>query len=743
MASKTVMEEVSVEQLINAHSLIVPEIQREYVWGNNDYGILDIFFSDIKEGLDNNNNSSGDLEEQTMLKRMLELADESKKDFVKDLISKAKSSKDLNIGFLYSYKPPYYRAYDRSEDVYLIDGQQRFTTLFLSLLYFSLKEGKFDDFKALFRFDVKLEKLAFDYRVRSLTHNFLIELIANCNSFDDLKDISKKTWFLSDFARDVTINAIVGVEKKSNRKEIVGTLRKLDEYFDNDENEYYEFIKKQVKFWHFKTEETSQGEELYITMNSRGQQLADNENLRAKLFENEEVRNKQIEWGKEWEEWQDFFWKNKEKNGNADLGFNQFLKWVSIIECFKNGIFKSTAEGEKRYKEIQKNNEISESITLPVIRQYFNALRKIKDKSDSGEFNLSWFKDSFDSDWLKKPIDQKHLIKLLPALIYLSHHKFEDGLKKYIRFFNNLIKDSVISRNPDTYIIQCILMTIDFCNSNLTDVVDVVRYKSRYPQFITTEEEYKLNLYRKASDNLVRESIEKIFWYAEDYLYCGGKIDFLIELSFYHGEAQNFSYNPKIDWANLSDFDVSKFTAIVNSYRELTQNVNELYGEFLHTDIYGEYGSRITEKSWSSWHRNVDFLKLVFDRTKRNSETLLDFVIQNEKSFVKRYNGDANGIKNESSSKNQLYLYYIIHKRILNNWYWNWNNKRNFGAYDLYEIDNSWNYKSLFNNRKIYQFYDKQWRYNMGYDTSSSIWLQNNFDNTRDYAQELINWAER
>jgi len=41
------MEEVSVEQLISNYNLVVPEIQREYVWGLNTHGILETFISDI------------------------------------------------------------------------------------------------------------------------------------------------------------------------------------------------------------------------------------------------------------------------------------------------------------------------------------------------------------------------------------------------------------------------------------------------------------------------------------------------------------------------------------------------------------------------------------------------------------------------------------------------------------------------------------------------------------------------
>ena len=137
----------------------------------------------------------------------LTLTVERYKDLAVDL--KAVSYTHLDVykrqGFLYSYRPDYYVFNDRNEDVYLIDGQQRFTTLFLLLFYFSLRESRYDEFIELFRFDRELEKIAFDYRVRTLTHNFIVDLISNCKVYSDLAEINRKTWFLSNYQHDVTV----------------------------------------------------------------------------------------------------------------------------------------------------------------------------------------------------------------------------------------------------------------------------------------------------------------------------------------------------------------------------------------------------------------------------------------------------------------------------------------------------------------------------------------------------------
>ena len=44
------LQEVSVEEILRHYNLIVPEIQREYVWGYNTHNIVDVFLNDIVEG---------------------------------------------------------------------------------------------------------------------------------------------------------------------------------------------------------------------------------------------------------------------------------------------------------------------------------------------------------------------------------------------------------------------------------------------------------------------------------------------------------------------------------------------------------------------------------------------------------------------------------------------------------------------------------------------------------------------
>jgi uncharacterized protein with ParB-like and HNH nuclease domain len=349
------LKEENLLTLLSQNNFIIPEIQREYVWGENKEVLLK-FLNDLK-------NKIGVCCNQCHL---------------------PSSDNKINIGFLYSYKPDYVKIeHDRFLDENLIDGQQRFTTLFLLLFFCALKEfrsdgrNRKDEFISLIRFEEKL-RMCFDFKVRDLTKRFMLELIEKVDSIDQLNSIKQQTWFLNDYQNDVSI------------KSMINALKFIQDVF-SDEVKYYNHLINYVVFWHFKTEATSQGEELYITMNARGEELANNEVAKAVLM----VGDSEIyKWGKKWEEWQHFFWKHKnknEENPSADKGFNSFLSCIAGLEFYLN---------DKRGITIEK--DIQKLLTLEKVDEYFKAFHFLIDKTVEFEeiYNYSaWVPKSLDEIW--------------------------------------------------------------------------------------------------------------------------------------------------------------------------------------------------------------------------------------------------------------------------------------------------------------------------------------------------------
>lgn len=349
MTNNATLRDENILTLFSLNNLIIPEIQREYVWGQNEK-IVTKFLNDIIAQSDR--------------------CDSCHRAYVKN---------GLNVGFLYSYKPPYViLENERYLDEYLIDGQQRITTVFLLLLSRAVKEGCVSEFCAITRTNDSGHCKCFSYKVRDLTQQFLDDLIKHVISHqenpDCIKDLlgdNKPSWFLSDYKEDPTVDTMLK------------TLRIIDDIFDSyADYHFFEFILQAIHFWHFKTEVTSQGEALYITMNSRGEQLSQNELQKAALLPKDYEGLKA--WGAKWEEWQTIFWRRRGKNADADEGFNSYLSCITSME-----------------KVLLNTN----SVSLERIELYIKALTFISsEKLRSRVTTLyptyhSWFDDCIDTIW--------------------------------------------------------------------------------------------------------------------------------------------------------------------------------------------------------------------------------------------------------------------------------------------------------------------------------------------------------
>lgn len=408
---KAFLKEENLLTLLSQNNFIIPEIQREYVWGNNEK-VITKFLKELKSKIGEGCECCNLPEDNTR----------------------------INIGFLYSYKPDYVKVQnDRFLDENLIDGQQRLTTLFLLAFYFALKENKKKDFLSLIRFEGI--SMSFDFKVRDLTKRFLLEFVAKTNTIEDLKDIDKQTWFLKDYKVDLSINAMIK------------TLYYIEQVFSS-ETKYYNHLLSNIVFWHFKTEVTSEGEELYITMNARGEDLADNEITKAALMlEGKDLFSS----GKKWEEWQHLFWKQRDKKRSvqsADFGYNAFINCISGLENYLklNGDEFSVTG-------------IENILTLESVEKYINAFNYLNNNSETfkSKYNYANWVDhclteiwsvfnNNSTDWLadytdkNKGTEQNRMIFIWSWLLYVKD-KPKDSLNVdetfrvlrffYIRFKNN------------------------------------------------------------------------------------------------------------------------------------------------------------------------------------------------------------------------------------------------------------------------------------------------------------------
>lgn len=564
------LKEENLLTLLSQNNFIVPEIQREYVWGENE-GVITKFLSDLK-------NKIGVCCNECNL---------------------PSSENKINIGFLYSYKPEYVKIeHDRFLDENLIDGQQRFTTLFLLLFYCALKETRSDgknrkeEFLTLIRFEEKI-RMCFDFRVRDLTKRFMLELIEKVDSIEQIQNIDKQTWFLKDYKNDVSIKSI---------RNALGFIQNIF----SDNTRYFNHITNYVVFWHFKTEATSQGEELYITMNARGEELADNEVTKAALM----VGGSEIyEWGKKWEEWQQFFWENRDKtnpNPSADKGFNGFLSCIAGLESYLNYDNWDNAE-----KDIQK------LLTLEKVEKYVNAFKLILDKRSEFEKQYSysdWTQNCFDNiweiinknetEWLvdykdKNKSTERNRMVFIWSWLYYINEASEQGktiqineLYRILRFFyiryNNFNRSvTTLKKTLDLILINGIWDTLD----NEMGNEDENPEEETDTKFRTTEETIKNTFLQRTSTGNDLFKIEELIWQIEDH-----------PLNLDGSDVGNLNITHLIDLNDSTT--IEKLTDMRDTFFELFPNGTKSGSSILKTILlfYGDFG-----KDTSYYHKRYDF----------------------------------------------------------------------------------------------------------------------------------------
>ena len=345
------MEEKNLHSLLQS-SRVVPEIQREYVWGHN---------------------------EQVLIS------------FLENLNDK-KSGSASNVGFLYSY--------NSEGEYHLIDGQQRFTTLVLLALYCARKEKK-----PVNEYESILNK--FSYRVRTATDEYLKNLLAD----ESLNHFSEEVLGKKKYCH------ISGNEDPSTSS-MIAALQTIDRFRRTKGDDFaitFDSVMCDVKFWTFDVENTTQGEELYISMNSRGENLLGYENIKPLLLEKAgNSRSAKGEtWGKAWDNWEDCLFVHTKDVKKVNLAMERLI--LMAIQL-------STAVPRT---EINAKEDIH-SITIQQVEEYFESFFRV----------LSVFKTETDTIFEEKY--ETSAQQMLEALISAASHlaTSDDELKDVRHLIN-------------------------------------------------------------------------------------------------------------------------------------------------------------------------------------------------------------------------------------------------------------------------------------------------------------------
>lgn len=269
--------------------IIIPDLQRDYCWGDNAYV---------------NPND----------KKPRELVS----DFVKNIVELFEESKDMKItlGLVYGYEQPHHH-------IQICDGQQRLTTLFLLLGYINTKaNGKFSQYIISDKEMNDDYEPHLQYAIRESTLYFLSDLakIVFIDKTTSISNIKLSNWYFNEYDQDASI------------KSMIAALTTIEHFFA--EYEYFdyvgfgEYVLKNLRVLYYDMGNRIRGEETYVVINTTGEPLSPTENIKPILIGDAKLSPEQSKkYSEQWEQREDWFWQNRGYDKTADQGMQEFFMW--------------------------------------------------------------------------------------------------------------------------------------------------------------------------------------------------------------------------------------------------------------------------------------------------------------------------------------------------------------------------------------------------------------------------------
>ncbi len=572
------------------NKIVIPDLQRDYCWGNS-------IISENGNSLTHN--------------------------FTSELITQAHKSavNEYSYGLLYVYEFP-------ETFLFLCDGQQRITTLYLIL---GVLNGYSESniIENLLKLPNNQPRLSFE--IRHSTDYFLKDLLKKVflkRDNSQLNDVTKCSWFKDDYRDDPTIKAMIAalksinelINKENANKIILYIIRSVGfVYFNLDKEENKERLNSKIREY---------GEKMYEIVNTRGNPMEPNEHIKSLLLSHLEDSEKQ-KWTEKWEIWQDFFWQNKGENESGDKGFNEFLTWIKEIES-------ETLEVKKSTQPFLYDLENIESY----FKAFFFLINKGQDIADFKPFEIVQISDLY---LVNKKIPE---VVLYSCLIYLNNTNYViyDGsnyslitakidltsIYKFIRFFSN------ISKNTKAIVEVIQLAKLIEKNSDVVTLLNIDR--EYFKNTLTEEEIFKLTLLKDCQSESIREEYETVLWKAEDHPYLNGQLWPLLKL-----------LNGAEELIFLNSFDLNRFKsiylvfknhfkneAITNTQKGLLAMTNfSVWNCFSEGSSWGQprhyLGSENANAFWQRIVKNELFLKFMQELLSEKSiEEIIEKYIEEE-----------------------------------------------------------------------------------------------------------------
>lgn len=297
----------NMNDLLPHYTIYIPDMQRDYCWGLNKKDDKTLFH-----------------------------------EFIDTLYNLYENKDDFKMGLFYGYL--------ENDRLYLCDGQQRITSLYLILLY-AYKLNILD--KNLI---IHGNMPSLQYAVRDSSLFFLNDLVEHIKKIENIDDIKEADWYFDEYNNDDTIkNMLASIKTIMGKKDIINA-------------EFISYILNKINFIFIDMKTRENGEETYVLLNTTGESLSEMENLKPYLvFDDIE---KMQDYADKWEDMEHFFWiKNNQNYEMAEKGFMEFLRWVVILTCYEKSTYILKEKGVL-YNFFTKKEEPA----IKVIKEYFDII---------------------------------------------------------------------------------------------------------------------------------------------------------------------------------------------------------------------------------------------------------------------------------------------------------------------------------------------------------------------------------
>lgn len=565
-------------ELIQAHKLEIPIIQRDYAQGRKD-------------------------------------KKEIRQNFLKALYESITTTNPIKLDFIYgscqngAFQP--------------LDGQQRLTTLFLLHWYAAAKDNELSS-------DTKILLSKFSYETRITSRDFCLSLIKNEIDIPDSKSnisdiIIDSNWFFLSWKSDPTIDAMLR------------TIDDIHKQFNEVDNLWAILNNKPnlISFYYVELENIGLTDDLYIKMNARGKLLTPFENFKASL--QKKVEDEKWETVTSFQKsfafkidtvWTDYFWHQFRKNNTIDEAFMRMIASVCMI---RQAIDRTTNKAEDRANLITTIQEQPNSIrpehftknSFEYLTDTFNIYERVyKEITDLKPSFIMWRHSSRKSILSEIVFDdntystvQINSATYTQKVLFFAQTEFlrrnetfnKEKYDDWMRVVRNIVsrgdvdKDGNrpdIVRSPQAFdgAVNLINELSVFCSDIYLNLSTITSLKSQFAKEQIEEEKTKAKLI------IQYPNYSKTIFSAEDNELLRGRIEFLFYCMDYDRNPENF------------DFQLfSTLTSVMNTHFNSEDNLNnDLRRALLSIEVSGNYDFYCYW--WSYWHIAGATKRRLFDR---------------------------------------------------------------------------------------------------------------------------------